>query len=336
MERLFNKKKYFLLLIVTSTLLITYLHYSTLPLIHDLHNIFTELYYLPLLLGALAFGLKGAVLTFIFVSVLYAPYILVNWTNTFPFVANKLLHALFSGLFAVLAGLLVDREKRYRKQSEKDRYLAGLGQAAAAIVHDLKNPVITVLGFAQRIYEGKGDIKTASQAIVESGQRMQKIIHDILDFAKLTQLKLAEENICCIIERANKSCGIKAESKGIKLSMNLSIDPLRVSVDGNKIERALVNLINNAIDASADGQTVTITALPESNYLTIKISDYGSGMDRETLENIFIPFYTQKRSGTGLGMAIAKKIIEEHQGNIHIHSKPGSGTDLTIKLPLNK
>jgi hypothetical protein len=105
MERLLNQKKYFLFLIVTSTLFITYLHYSTLPLIHDLHNIFTELYYLPLLLGALAFGLKGAVLTFIFVSVLYVPYILVNWTNTFPFVANKLLHALFSGLFVTITAL---------------------------------------------------------------------------------------------------------------------------------------------------------------------------------------------------------------------------------------
>ena len=144
MERLLKRKQYFFFFIVASTLIITYLHYSTLSGINDLHNIFTELYYMPLLLGALAFGLRGAVLTLMFVTLLYLPYIYLNWSGTYFFIVNKLLHALFSGSFAILAGVLVDREKRYREQSEKDHDLVSLGQAATAIVHDLKNPIITI------------------------------------------------------------------------------------------------------------------------------------------------------------------------------------------------
>ena len=134
-EWLNNQKKIFLMFIITSVLIISYLHYSTIPEIFDLHNIFAELYYIPLMIGALVFGLRGAVIIFIFVSVLYIPHIIINWTGTLSFAVNKLLHALISGLFAFLAGFLVDREKKIREQAEKDRFLAGLGQAAAASVH---------------------------------------------------------------------------------------------------------------------------------------------------------------------------------------------------------
>lgn len=104
-------------------------------------------------------------------------------------------------------------------------------------------------------------------------------------------------------------------------------------IDGLQMERALTNLITNAIDASDKGQEVLISGLSEKNSMVIKIKDHGSGMDRETFENIFTPFYTKKKGGTGLGMPIAKKIIEEHQGKIYVQSRSRVGTEVTIKLP---
>jgi len=97
--------------------------------------------------------------------------------------------------------------------------------------------------------------------------------------------------------------------------------------------RALVNLINNAIEASGKGQSVIISASDEKNYLRIKIEDHGSGMDKETLEKMFVPFFTKKAGGTGLGMSITKKIIEGHHGRLRIDSYPGKGTEVILGLP---
>lgn len=327
-------RSYIIAAIITSTLLITYLHYSANPKIHALHNIYREFYYIPIFLGALVFGLKGAISTYLLVFVLYLPYIFASWTGIFITEANRFLHLLLQGFFAFLAGYLIDRNRKHREQLEKERYLAGIGQAAATIVHDLKNPIITILGFAQRIHEGKGNTDTAIQAIIDSANNMQKIVYDVLDFAKPIQLNLKEnEDIRNVINQACNSCKIKADEKEIDLLIDLPANPVNIAIDNFHIEKAIVNLINNAIEASTKGQKVTINMMPEKNYLIIKIKDQGLGMDKETLKNIFIPFYTKKSKGTGLGMSIVKKVIEGHQGKIRIESQIGKGTDVTIELP---
>lgn len=322
-----------MVLILSSALIITYLHYSTLPQIHELHNVYAELYYLPILMGALVFGLRGSLLTYAGVSALYIPYIYLNWTGDFSFAANKLSHAFFSGTIAVIAGFLSDREKKLRIQSEKDHYLASLGRASAAIVHDLRSPLITVAGFAKRINEEKGDIKEESQYIANAARKMQLIVDDVMDFAKPVTLDVHLEDLGNVIKNACASCTARAREKEIDIVADVPPDPLPVPVDGLKMERALVNLISNAIDASFIGGRVSVDAEVRHGRLEIRIRDNGTGMDRETLENIFIPFYTKKSSGTGLGMAIAKKIVEGHDGKINIVSQENTGTEVTVELP---
>jgi len=110
--------------------------------------------------------------------------------------------------------------------------------------------------------------------------------------------------------------------------------PLTLSADTVYLERALINLVNNAIEASQRGQEVVIRLLLRKEGATIEIRDHGKGMDKEALENAFIPFYSKKDRGTGLGMAVAKKIIEAHQGRITVGSRLGFGTEIEIDLPL--
>lgn len=328
-----KNKKYYIIAIVASALFITYLHYSTVQKVHALHDIYRELYYIPLLIGALFFGLKGAFFTYLFVSALYIPYLVESWTGTFLFETKRLMYLLFAGIFAFIAGFLIDRDRRYREQLEKERYLAGIGQVATTIVHDLKNPLITIQGFARRILESKGNINAAAQAIIDSGQNMERIVHDVLDFAKPIKLDLKEEDARNVVSRACNSCKTKAEEQGVNFSIDLPADPVNIKIDSFHIERAIVNLINNAIEASRKGGNITIAMVHEKKYLVFRIKDQGSGMDRETLDNIFIPFYTKKVGGTGLGIPIAKKIIDGHKGKLHIDSKPGQGTEVTIRLP---
>jgi len=200
-------------------------------------------------------------------------------------------------------------------------------------VHDLKNPLITILGFAGRIKDGKGDTGSAAQAIIDSAQSMQKIVYDVLDFSKPVQLELKEEDARHTIKQACDLYTTKAKEKNIELLVNFSDEQLITQIDSLRLQRSLVNLINNAIEASEKDQSIAISAKSGKDSLLIKITDHGSGMDKETLDNIFIPFYTKKGSGTGLGMSIARKIIEGHEGEISIKSQPGKGTEVTVRLP---
>lgn len=327
------KEKRYLILIASIAVLITLLHFLVFanysPLV-----VFEELYYIPLLLGALWFGLKGAFLTYVFVSLLYLPFFFGGWTTSTLGMADRLLHLIFSGIFTFTAGFFVDREKKRRQQIERERYLASIGQVATTIVHDLKNPLITILGFARRILEGKGNVDTAAQAITDSAQNMQNIVHAVLDFSRPVQLELKEEDMRNVVNQACDACREKAAGGDISLSIDVPEYPINILVDSSHMVRALVNLINNAIEASGKGQSVLITAANEKKHLEISIKDHGSGMDKETVENMFIPFYTRKTGGTGLGMPIAKKIIEGHHGTIRINSYPGKGTEVIIELSL--
>jgi signal transduction histidine kinase len=262
---------------------------------------------------------------------MYLPYLFLNISGAQ--LSERLLAVFFIGMFGVLTGSFIDREKRYRDQSEKDRYLAGLGRVATNIVHDLKNPLITIIGFANRIHEKKGSCEEAAVAIADSAQSMQNIVHDVLDFAKPVQFDMKKQDVRDCIKRSCEICRVKADETGIALSIDLPPNPVKAMVDSFRLERALSNLISNAVEASGKGQTVSIRIISGKQHLAIGIQDHGSGMNRETIENIFIPFYTKKSYGTGLGMPIVKKIIDGHNGKILINSKPGQGTSVEIRLP---
>lgn len=119
----------------------------------------------------------------------------------------------------------------------------------------------------------------------------------------------------------------------MNLLVDISEQPLVVVADRFQLQRALVNLINNAIEASNSEQRVTISVSRGKSSLNIVIQDHGASMDDVIIENIFTPFYTRKKGGTGLGMPIAKKIIDSHHGRITLSSRSGKGTVVTVELP---
>ena len=326
-----SKKGYYILAIVTITLLTTFLHFATMREFSP-NVVLEELYYLPLLLGVLRFGLRGSIMTWLFVSTAYLPFFFAPWTSGFPGYVDRGLHLVLSGVVAAVVGFLAERERRTRSQSERERYLAGIGRVATVIVHDLKNPLVSILGFARRISEGKGNIPQAAQTITESAQTMQRIVNEVLDFAKPMQLDLRESDLGDTIRRAVEACRTKAGQRGVSLTVILPPEPVTVGMDSFHIERALVNLIDNAVEASHTGGQVTISATASRNGLIMTIKDHGSGMSREALSHLFEPFYTTKSSGTGLGIPISRKIFEEHGATLSITSNEGIGTEAMVQL----
>ncbi len=205
-------------------------------------------------------------------------------------------------------------------------------------MHDLKNPLITILGFTRRLRERKGDADEAVRIIEESAFSMQKIVHEVLDYAKPIRIQLKEEDLTTLVKSSHDVCRTKAEESGVSLLIETPTDPLMIPLDRVAMQRALVNVITNAIEASGKGKDVLVSAEVAKKSMRIRIKDHGSGMDKETIENVFTPFFTKKRGGIGLGMAIVKKVIEEHGGTIHIASNPvasnpGQGTEVLIELP---
>lgn len=326
-----SRNNYHILTVVLLTTMITYLHFGTM---HQFSPdvILEELYYLPLLLGVLRFGVQGAILTWLFVSAAYLPFFFGTWATTFPQLLDRILHIVFTAVFAFVACFLAERERKKQKQVERERYLAGIGQVATVIVHDLKNPLISILGFARRLREGKGDVTQAAQTIEGAAQDMERIVNNVLDFAKPLQLDISVCDVRETIRQAANSCQAKAEALGVVVALHLPREPVSIAIDGFQIARALVNLIDNAIEASPSGGEVAITVTVDAVGLTVIIKDSGTGMNKETLVHLFEPLYTTKNNGTGLGMPIAKKIFEEHGGTLRISSKLGSGTEATVRL----
>lgn len=330
-----TKKKYHILAIVTVTLLITLLHFTTMRAFSP-DVVLEELYYLPLLLGVLRFGLRGALVTWLFISVAYLPFLFPPWTTSFSGYVDRSLHLVLSGMIAIVVGVLVERERRNRTQEERERYLAGVGRVTTVVVHDLKNRLISILGFARRIKEGKGDSAQAVQSITASAQSMQRIVSEVLDFSKSMQLDFKEGDSRETIQRAVEICQAKAAEKSVFLIVTLPKTPIPLAMDDFHIERALVNLIDNAIDASPPGEQVMVTTSVDHTGLFVIIKDRGAGMDSAALTHIFEPFYTTKSGGTGLGMPIAKKIFEEHGGTLLVSSERDVGTDVRVWLPCGK
>ncbi len=315
------------------TLVITYLHYTSNPEAWPVHSIYMDLYYIPVLIGAMLFGLRGALLTFLLVACLYLPYVFIVWRFRFLFLAEDLMHILFFGFFAFLAGFFVDRAVRYQREAEKERYLAGLGRAATVLAHDLQNPLIVISALLKEMQKKPENTKEALAGIRHSVQQMKVIVRDTLDFAKPIQLSLAEEDLRQTLRNSAESCSLKASDKSVALSLRLPEEAILGMLDAARLERAFTNVIANAVDASEPGQEVAVelTSTKPGHLVTIK--DKGIGMDEETLHHVFIPFYSKKATGTGIGMAIAKKIIEEHKGSIDIDSTPGEGTVVRLTIP---
>ena len=329
-----NRRILAAVLIGISVLLITYLHHSTASGDQPLHSIYAELHYIPLLLAGLLFGFRGALLTSLMVSLLYGGYIVADWHGASLWLVDNSIHIIFPALFALLVGFLVDLKNAHGRQLEQNRYLSGLGQAAAVIVHDLKNPLLNVKAAVKRLERGTSACEQVVTAVSEAIEKMERVMDGALDFSKPLQLNRREEDAAALIKELLQTSAAKAEQEGVELTINVTEQPLMVMVDPAYLERALVNLVNNAIEASQSGQTVSIRLLKRNDTAIIKIRDYGKGMDKETLKNLFIPFYSKKGSGTGLGMAVAKKIVDEHEGRITVKSRPAFGTKIAVHLPL--
>ena len=230
---------------------------------------------------------------------------------------------------------VVDVEEQLR-QNEK---LSALGLLAAEVAHEIRNPLTVMKLLYHSLdlkFEPKDPRNKDAQIIAAKIEHLNKIVEQILDFARTTEPKFAPVNLNDLVDELSLLVRHKLANQGIKLVHVLPPNLPLVAGDAPQLEQAFLNLILNAAEAMPGGGTLTIkTTALESGHVAVTFKDTGGGMSKEQQQRAFkTVLATTKAKGTGLGLAIVGRIIETHHGQIRIHSRVGRGTTLRILLPV--
>lgn len=236
--------------------------------------------------------------------------------------------------------------KKLREKVASAERMAALGEMAAKVAHEIRNPLLSIGGFARRIEKRlDGELQENAKIIVTEVQRLEGILNDTLSFVKTARLSKVRSDIGKIIDNVINLVEPVIYDKGNTIIKEIE-EPVEAFVDYDRIKEALLNIVNNANQATEQG-TITIrlrmdkrTTPPdifgftkEERFVVIEVQDTGCGIKEEDLGRIFDPFFTTRPTGTGLGLSITKRIIEEHGGWIDVESEYGRGTKFKIYLP---
>jgi PAS domain S-box-containing protein len=239
------------------------------------------------------------------------------------------------------ADLVVMRDIRKRKLMEEERLrlekLATIGELATMVAHDLRNPLTSIRNAGYYIKNTcPNRANTECKAALEMLNIIEQetifannIINDLLDFAAKRPLQKKRKNINKLIEDSLTRSNMP---ENIKIETNFAKKPV-ANVDEKQLERVFLNLTKNAVQAMPNGGKLTITTNETKDYIEIALADTGVGIQEENMSKLFTPLFTTKAKGIGMGLAICKNLVEQHNGTIEVKSKVGQGTTFTIKLP---
>jgi len=215
--------------------------------------------------------------------------------------------------------------------------VAAWRDVARAVSHEIKNPLtpisLSLSRIRKKIYDKSIDkdlLNECFNTIEEEIESLRRLASEFSEFARMPKPQFKKENLNDIIK--NVYSIYEFNEKGIEIEIDLNEDINQVLIDKDQIKRVLSNLIKNAIDASNTNSRIIIRSCVKNNTICLEIQDFGTGINEEIKEKVFEPYFTTKSRGSGLGLSIVKRIIEEHSGEIEIHSKVDKGTTFIIKF----
>ena len=269
-----------------------------------------------------------------------------NRRNMFVFLAFVVMIALLS------MWLLYHNQNRHlagivemTRQLEKAERLSALGQLAAGVAHEIRNPLNAISMASQRLkrefvpanQEKMAEFDTMTGVIRDEIRRLNGIIEEFLTFSKSRRLELRDCPVQEILQKIVSLISAEAEARGVALRTDWGNDPVVIPMDVDKLQQAFLNFIKNAMESiSGEGMVTLSVRKPEEGRVSIRIADTGCGMTAEEVDRIFNPEYTTKEKGLGLGLPLAHEIIRGHGGEIRVLSRKGSGTTFEILLPAER
>jgi len=270
------------------------------------------------------------------VTILSLPYIIYHRDGFSSHdLGNFMQIILFIGIGSMI-GWLRDREKVQEASRRKSESLAAMGKAVACIAHDMKTPLIAAGGFVQQVRRKVADDNLTKKLDLAFEQvcRLETLVGDMLAFAKPLDLKLQQGMITSLIEEIGTISSEKAARYAVTVTTILQKDMPVAEYDQQRLYQALVNLVNNAIEASPSESEVILSCQHREHCIAIEIADQGCGIPKDIFSDIFTPFVTTKKQGTGLGLPIVKKIIDAHEGSIDVTENSENGVTFLVTIPL--
>ena len=364
-------KKIFIITILV--VIISFFHYFTSIQAPHLHAIYARAYYIPIILAAFWYYLKGGIVTSVVVGLVYLPHVIFQWGGGLANLTRFLEIVMFI-VVGSLPGHMVQRvkeqrnkyqqtalelERSYEKLTEQtgrllemedqlrssDR-LAVMGELSASLAHEVRNPLGSIRGtvdILRKQFPPGGEHMEFFKILVQEVNRLNEVVERYLGLAKLKRQKMADHNLIQVVDSVVDLLSTKARKKKIDLIVVKSSEIITVFTDETLLRQIFLNILLNAM-ASIEGHGRIIISpslkkdspkagMSDHTYASVSISDTGAGIPESEIENVFKPFYTTKTEGTGLGLAIAKRSLEQLGGEIKLESKEGAGTIVTITIP---
>lgn len=224
--------------------------------------------------------------------------------------------------------------KALRERLLSAERMAALGEVAAKVAHEIRNPLVSVGGFAKRLEDKlDGNLQEYARIISSEVRRLERILKDILGFVRDVRISKKTVDLNEVVGSVVDLLNDEFEERGNALVTNLLEPSAVVIIDPDRVKEAVMNVVGNANQATERG-TVTVSTRMEEKFGVLVVSDTGCGIREEDIKRIFDPFFTTRPTGTGLGLAIAKRIVEEHKGTMKVkRNAPDMGTTFTIYLP---
>jgi signal transduction histidine kinase len=233
------------------------------------------------------------------------------------------------------------RIKSFEGELIKANKLSALGELASSIAHEIKNPLISIQGFARRIgaTEDRDKLEKYAKFIEQEADRLTQVLTKLLGFSRMDEPKKDFLNMNDIVDDTVLFMEHHlTRFKNVEIAVEKEPDLPLVQVDRIHVQQTVVNILMNAAQAMPGGGKILIKTGRGDQYVFISITDTGVGIKEEDLEKIFEPFFTtkEKEQGTGLGLSLCKRLIEANAGKIEVESKVGEGTTFTIMIPVNQ
>lgn len=353
--------------IVISTILISYFHFTTPPEEGHIHLILMQFYLVPILIGAVQFGVIGGFGTAAVISVIVAPHIIFQWIGGAQHHLLGYLQIAIYNAIGYLTGLKSQLEMKARKhltetaeelaktlstlekQSEEmaeleeqvshSERLSVIGELMASLAHELRNPLASIRGSVDILkaeLSGKEKQGEFFQILVNETERMSGVVENYLALARRSKSTDVEYDIVDIIRSTSTLLTSRAKRDQIVISSNIPDHPILVKGDPNDLRQVLVNLVLNGIQSmgSPGGVSIGAQIFDDSNPLcVISIEDEGSGIPDDEFEKVFEPFFSTKEQGTGLGLSIVKRIVDNRQWQIEVENREPTGSKFTLSIP---
>ncbi|MGA8163176.1 MAG: ATP-binding protein [Acidobacteriaceae bacterium] len=220
---------------------------------------------------------------------------------------------------------------------EVSRRMASIGRLTAGVGHEVKNPINAIVVHLEllrnKVHAG-GDALRHLDIIQSEIRRLDRVVQTLVDFSRPVELQLKDQDLRGVVSSVLMLASAELETRGVIVESQMPSRPVLSRVDADLLEQALLNVVLNGAQAMSSGGTLSVRLSEDSRWATIRIRDQGEGIPDEIRARIFDLYFTTKKEGSGIGLAMTYRIVQMHHGQIDVESKSGSGTTFVLRLPV--